>query len=117
MRITTPCLTLVLLVSLDALAQETDPETGLIVAEGWKEVKANCTTCHSARLVTQNRGSRSHWEYLVRWMQKTQGLWDLPPERESAILDYLADHYGPKEGTRRARLPPDKLPDNPYKAF
>ena len=110
-----PLLALALLVSLGAVAQETDPETGLVKAEGWQVVKANCTVCHSAKLVTQNSGSRNHWRYLIRWMQDTQGLWQFRPEMEATILDYLAEHYGPKAGARRAPLPPDQLPPNPYK--
>ncbi|ATJ82043.1 hypothetical protein ACFPTY_03590 [Halomonas beimenensis] len=103
-----------LLLPVGASAQETDPETGLIQAEGWEVVKANCTVCHSARLVTQNSGSRNHWEYLIRWMQETQGLWQFRPEMEATILDYLAEHYGPKEGARRPPLPRHLMPDNPY---
>jgi len=100
----TLCATLLCL-PLAASAQETDPETGLVIAEGWETVRDNCTACHSADLVTQNSGSRNHWEKLIRWMQKTQGLWEFAPETEATILDYLAEHYGPKEGARRPPLP------------
>lgn len=108
-------LPLALMVPLGASA-ETDPDTGLEIAEGWETVKSTCTACHSAALVTQNAGSRNRWEYLIRWMQDTQGLWPLPPETEDTILDYLATHYGPKEGARRPPLPPSMMPENPYKA-
>lgn len=107
---------LFLLLPLSGQAQEVDPDTGLIKAEGWEVVRQTCTACHSAALVTQNSGSRNRWEYLIRWMQETQGLWPLPPEMEDSILDYLATHYGPREGARRAPLPPDMLPENPYKS-
>ncbi|MGM0983783.1 MAG: hypothetical protein ACQEXG_10195 [Pseudomonadota bacterium] len=95
-------------------AQETDPDTGLVKAEGWETVRNNCTACHSAKLVTQNSGSRNHWQYLIRWMQDTQGLWEFEDETEGTILDYLAEHYGPKEDTRRPALPRTLMPDNPY---
>ncbi|MDY7115999.1 hypothetical protein RAN53_06525 [Halomonas sp. SSL-5] len=95
-------------------AQETDPESGLVMAEGWETVRSNCTACHSANLVTQNSGTRNHWEYLIRWMQETQGLWEFQPETEDTILDYLAEYYGPKEDTRRPALPRTLMPDNPY---
>lgn len=95
-------------------AQETDPESGLVMAEGWETVRSNCTACHSANLVTQNSGTRNHWEYLIRWMQETQGLWEFQPEAEDTILDYLAEYYGPKEDTRRPALPRTLMPDNPY---
>ncbi|MDW7748686.1 hypothetical protein [Halomonas sp.] len=99
---------------LAAGAQETDPDTGLVKAEGWETVRNNCTACHSAKLVTQNSGSRNHWQYLIRWMQDTQGLWEFQAETEATILDYLAEYYGPKEDTRRPALPRTLMPDNPY---
>ncbi len=108
-----------LLAPLPSLAEspaskEIDPDSGMVVADGWKIVKANCIACHSARLVTQNNGSRARWESLIRWMQDTQGLWQFPPEMETTILDYLTEHYGPKTDARRAPLLPSQLPINPY---
>ncbi|WP_104204069.1 hypothetical protein [Billgrantia saliphila] len=101
-------------VPLIVTAQETDPDTGLVMAEGWETVRDNCTACHSANLVTQNSGTRNHWLSLIRWMQETQGLWEFQPETEETILDYLAEYYGPKEDTRRPPLPRTLMPDNPY---
>ncbi|MGO2133347.1 MAG: hypothetical protein ACTH3D_10705 [Halomonas sp.] len=88
----------------------------MVVAEKCQIVKANCTPCHSAKLVTQNHGSRERWKYLIGWMQDTQGLWEFQPEMENDILDYLVEYYGPKTDTRRAPLLPDQMPDNPYGA-
>ena len=99
---------------LSVAAQESDPDTGLVMAEGWETVRSNCTACHSANLVTQNSGTRNHWEYLIRWMQETQGLGAFQPAPEDTILDYLAEHYGPKEGSRRPAQPRTLMPDNPY---
>ena len=95
-------------------AQELERVSGLVLAEGWQAVQANCTECHSALLITQNSGSRAVWESRIRWMQDTQGLHELAPELEAAILDYLAEHYGQKDSTRRALLPQHLLPENPY---
>lgn len=103
-----------LFLPLGAVAQETDADTGLVKAEGWETVRNNCVACHSASLVTQNSGSRNHWENLIRWMQDTQGLWELQAETEETILDYLAEYYGPKEDSRRPALPRTLMPDNPY---
>ena len=77
--------------------------TGLIVDDGFIQVKASCTSCHSANLITQNRADRKGWEKMIRWMQETQNLWDLGPN-EPLILDYLAKNYAPVDKGRRANL-------------
>ena len=87
-----------------SLAQELDPASGLVIAPELELVRANCTACHSAKLVTQMRGDRAAWLSLIRWMQETQNLWLLPPSVEDTILDYLSTYYGQSEG--RARRPP-----------
>ena len=77
--------------------------TGLRVAEGFETVRANCTGCHSGRLIAQNRATRDGWQEMIRWMQRTQGLWELG-KNEADILDYLAANYAPVEIGRRANL-------------
>ena len=94
-----------------ALIQEELPEfeNGIHLATGFKEdahlnlVIANCTSCHSAKMVTQNRATRDGWKSMIRWMQETQNLWDLG-ENEDAILDYLAKYYSPEKQGRRLPL-------------
>ena len=54
--------------------------TGLIDAEGLMTVVNNCTTCHSAKLVIQNRMNKERWNATIQWMQETQNLWDLGEE-------------------------------------
>lgn len=78
--------------------------TGLIADEGLRLVIAHCTACHSSKLVTQNRADREGWEKMIRWMQRTQNLWDLG-EQEAAILDYLSENYAPVQTGRRPLLP------------
>jgi len=78
-------------------------QTGLVYEEGFDIVRASCTACHSAKLVTQNRATKEGWLQMIRWMQETQGLWDLG-EKEPAILDYLSTHYAPEETGRRQSL-------------
>jgi len=78
--------------------------TGLIEAEGVFLVANNCTNCHSAKLVTQNRMSAERWDETIKWMQETQGLWDLG-ESQEIIVNYLVTNYPPaKSGGRRANL-------------
>lgn len=78
-------------------------ETGLAFADGFPLVLGNCISCHSAKLITQNRATREGWQEMIHWMQQSQGLGDLG-KLEEPILDYLATHYAPKEAGRRANL-------------
>jgi len=82
----------------------------------WEIVRANCVACHSARLVTQQRGTAQQWLTMIRWMQKKQNLWQFDPATEEKIIAYLADNYPPSDAQRRAALPPDMMPPNPYLA-
>jgi len=66
--------------------------TGLIEAEGLMETVTNCTTCHSAKLVTQNRMNKERWAVTIDWMQETQNLWDLG-KNEEIIINYLVANY------------------------
>lgn len=92
------------------LADEVDAATGLVIDRGWELVRANCIACHSLRLVTAQRATRQTWLDLIRWMQRTQNLWQLAAEDEASMLDYLAKHYHPEPSRRRAALPPDLMP-------
>ena len=84
-------------------------ENGIHLRTGFAEgaslqlVINNCTTCHSAKLVTQNRMSKERWKATIRWMQETQNLWDLGANEE-AIINYLATYYAPNEKGRRQNL-------------
>lgn len=81
-----------------------DENTGLIISEHLDLVIANCTGCHSSKLITQFHTDRQGWLEKIRWMQQKQKLWDLG-ESEPKILDYLAKNYPPSEKVnRRASL-------------
>jgi len=84
--------------------------SGLITDTGWELVYAHCSACHSLRLVTAQRGDRSTWLQLIRWMQATQNLWQFEPAIEARILDYLEANYPPGLTARRAPLPADLRP-------
>lgn len=77
--------------------------TGLIDAKGLMTVVNNCTNCHSAKLVTQNRMSAARWNTAIKWMQKTQNLWELG-SNQKVIVDYLVTNYPMKEKGRRENL-------------
>lgn len=77
--------------------------TGLVDAEGLMTVVNNCTNCHSAKLVIQNRMNEERWIATIRWMQETQNLWDLG-KNEEIIVDYLVTNYPPRKKGRREIL-------------
>lgn len=103
-----------LLLTQASSAQEIDSFTGLKMSAGWLQVQATCTECHSAQLISQNSGSREVWKSRLRWMQDTQGLGQLTINLEDTILDYLASNYGQKAASRRAGIPDQLMPGNPY---
>ena len=94
---------------------ELDPLTGLKMTGDWQLVRNNCVGCHSAKLITQQSGTESHWLGLIRWMQAKQNLWQFEPETEQKIIAYLAANYPPQADRRRAPIPPDLMPPNPYR--
>lgn len=73
-----------------------DPETGLALDASLPLVKGQCTACHSSKLILQSHFDRDKWVERIRWMQRTQKLWDLG-ESEPAILTYLTTYYGPQK--------------------
>lgn len=98
----------------DSAPPAIDAVTGLVMAGDWELVRANCTACHSAMLITQQRGSSQHWLDLIRWMQAKQNLWQFEPAVEERIIAYLAEFYPPQDDRRRAAIPRDLMPPNPY---
>ncbi len=77
--------------------------TGLKEAEGLMTVVNNCTNCHSALLVMQNRMNEERWIATIRWMQESQNLWDLG-KNEDIIVNYLVTNYPPTKKGRREVL-------------
>lgn len=114
LRLTGLILALALLAQTPRAAEETDRVTGLALDGDWQLVQANCTECHSALLITQNSGSRGVWQIRIATMRNTHGMEELDAEVEERILNYLAEHYGQRQASRRPPLPPHLLPENPY---
>ncbi len=108
-------LTLLLLVT-GGYAKEVDEATGLIIDDNFELVKILCTSCHSAKNIIGQSGSRLTWLGMIRWMQNTQGLITFDADTEKKILDYLETNYAPKDiNYRRANILPRLLPTNPYR--
>lgn len=77
--------------------------TGLIEAEGLMTVVNNCTSCHSSKLITQNRMTAERWNETIEWMQETQNLWELGSNQD-IIVNYLVTNYPPSKKGRRMVL-------------
>ena len=87
----------------DAVIDGIHVRTGLKDGEGLMTVVNNCTNCHSAKIITQNRMNRERWAATIRWMQETQNLWDLG-QNEDIIIDYLVANYPIEQIGRRKPL-------------
>lgn len=77
--------------------------TGLKADVNFELVVTNCTGCHSAKLITQNRATAEGWNNIITWMQETQNLWDLGDDK-TRIVDYLSKNYAPEQQGRRKPL-------------
>ncbi len=77
--------------------------TGLKEDEGMMTVVTHCTACHSAQLIIQNRMNKERWNATIRWMQKTQNLWELGDNQE-VIVNYLVENYPVYNKGRRENL-------------
>ena len=97
-----------------AAEPELDPVSGLKMTGDWVLVRASCTACHSGKQITQQRGTADQWLSMIRWMQDKQKLWQFDPITEGKIVAYLAENYPPNPAQRRAALPADLMPPNPY---
>lgn len=93
-----------------ALAQKMDDATGLILDEGVQMVKDKCISCHSAKLITQNRGTEKDWLESIRRMQRELGMQQLDEKIEKQIVKYLAKNYAPPRIYRRPPLPKHLMP-------
>ena len=60
--------------------------------------------------MTAQRGNEDFWRDTIRWMQRTQNLWQIPEAQEAQILSYLAEHYSESDWGRRPPLPASLLP-------
>jgi len=87
----------------DLIEEGIHVKTGLAAGDHLDLVIGSCTSCHSAKLITQNRASKEGWKQMIDWMQETQGLQNLG-RSEGKILDYLAEHYAPVHIGRRQNL-------------
>lgn len=79
-----------------------DPETGLVIDKDLYMIKAQCTSCHSSKLIIANHLTRDGWKQKIRWMQANHNLWELG-ETEKQVLDYLEKYYAPEKTISRRK--------------
>lgn len=96
-----------------ARGNEATPPDALARAPDWEIAARHCGACHSYRLVTAQRGDARFWTDVIRWMQRTQGLWQIEASEEARLIAYLADAYGEEEWGRRPPLSPTLMPPSP----
>lgn len=98
-----PAPTIALEAGADGVENGIHVRTGLIDAEGMSLVISKCTSCHSAKIITQNRMTAERWNATIKWMQETQNLQDLGADQE-AIVNYLVTNYPPSRSNGRRRM-------------
>jgi cytochrome c5 len=79
-----------------ALAEQQEEETVLAEGEGRSEVFGYCTACHNTALIRRSAFTRERWDELMDWMAEKHGMNPLEGEFRDTIVDYLAQHYGPR---------------------
>ena len=97
---------LILFAGRVARAQEPpalDKATGFVLDADTPMVIAQCTSCHSSKLVLQYRADADGWRELLVWMREEQGMWEMPPEVETRVVNYLARYYKPDTNKRRRK--------------
>ena len=67
---------------------------GLPPSNGQEEVRALCSSCHSLRIVVQQRLNARRWDALMDRMVSEEGMADLDSETRKLIVNYLATHFG-----------------------
>lgn len=77
-------------------AEQQEEETVLAEGEGRSEVFGYCTACHNTALIRRSAFTRERWDELMDWMTEKHGMNPLEGEFRDTIVDYLAQHYGPR---------------------
>lgn len=72
---------------------------------GQEETFYACTACHSTAIIRRSGFTRAQWDGLMDWMVEKQGMNPLEPADRRQIVDYLAQHYGPRTAPSRGGNP------------
>lgn len=72
---------------------------------GQEEVFYACTACHSTAIIRRSSFRRDQWDGLMDWMTEKHAMNPLDGQERTLIVDYLAQHFGPRTGPARGRNP------------
>lgn len=89
-------------VALAQTAPAPEPEDPSIfpAGEGQEETFYACSACHSTAIIRRSAFTRDQWDGLMDWMVEKQGMTPLEPADRRQIVDYLAQHFGPRASPR-----------------
>lgn len=79
--------------------------SALPAGHGQEEVFYACTACHSTAIIRRSAFPREQWDGLMDWMVEKHGMNPLEGAERTLIVDYLAQHYGPRTAPARGRNP------------
>lgn len=77
----------------------------LPAGDGQEEVFYACTACHSSAIIRRSAFRRDQWDGLMDWMAEKHGMNPLEGAERTLIVDYLAQHFGPRTTPARGRNP------------
>ena len=77
----------------------------LPAGKGQEEVFYACTACHSTAIIRRSAFPREQWDGLMDWMVEVHGMNLLEGADRTLIVDYLAQHFGPRAAPARGRNP------------
>jgi hypothetical protein len=105
-------LALALVASVTLARAATDPNAPggeepsvLPAGDGQEEVFYACTACHSTAIIRRSAFPRQQWDGLMDWMVEKHGMNPLEGDERKLIVDYLAQHFGPRSAPARGRNP------------
>ncbi|TCH97025.1 aldehyde dehydrogenase [Roseococcus sp. SYP-B2431] len=87
-------------VALAQTAPEPEDPSILPAGDGQEETFYACSACHSTAIIRRSAFSREQWDGLMDWMVDKQGMNPLEPAERRQIVDYLAQHFGPRAAPR-----------------
>ena len=103
-KLSTIILTLIVFAAAAALAGESssnsDSHDQLPAGPMREKAEAACSTCHEARIIVQQRLSKSAWTKEVDKMIKWGA--EVDPKDHDALIDYFSTNFGPDQSAYTA---------------